>query len=393
MKSRTPTCEHCFPFPPSHLANWADDLISLLFYPVFDAAVPSFFTSPLVDKAVTNALLALGIVRKEKDFPLRDINPIAALFVTHGRKRGLEFEALRGPFGYLTFFRMRVPATKGAHSAKGAGGYVHEIDRLPGASAHSFIADDKWKVKGALAEHGYPVARGKSFWWFQKSAAARFSETLGYPIVVKPRRGSLSQHVFIAHGRAELRDALRSVAAYSPVFLVEKFVPNAELYRATVVDYNNVFVVKRVPAYVTGDGKSTLAALIRKSGLEMEKIERTLLADQRLNLHSIIPKGKKVPLHRKAILALSSKIEPVPAARTHPALLALCKDVAVRFQLPLVGIDIIMQDPSRPLTNQTAAILELNTLPNILMHTVHDVNGREENPVADALVDYVLAHY
>jgi D-alanine-D-alanine ligase-like ATP-grasp enzyme len=381
-------CEHCLPFAPHHFENWLDDLLALWCYPFFDSITPSFLASRFNDKASTDGLVFLGIVRREKEFALRDVNPIAATFIKQGRKRGADFEALRGPFGYLTFFRMH------------AGGRSREFDRLPGASANTIVADDKWLVKQELMRRGYPVAPGRAFWWFRKRAAARFAESLGFPVVVKPRRGSLSQHMFIVKDRAELRAALRNVTPYSPAFLVEKFVPNATLYRVTIVDDGRgrnegagdkkVFVVKRLPARATGDGKSTLATLARKMKLDVRHLDHALIKRQGVALRTVIPKGKKILLHHKAVMALRSEIVPVPLATIHPTTLAMCRDIAERFRLPLVGIDILMEDHRRPLADQHAAILELNTLPNILMHTFTR-NGREENAVADALVDLALA--
>lgn len=390
----TATCEYCAPFAPHHLENWLDDLLALWFYPLFEPITPAFLAARFNDKAITDVLVFLGIVRREKKFALRDINPIAALFIEHGRKRGADFEALRGPFGYLTFFRMH------------ANGRSREFDRLPGAATNTFVADDKWLVKRALAKRGYPVAPGRAFWWFRRRAAARFAETLGFPVVVKPRRGSLSQHMFIVKDRVELRAAFRNVARYSPVFLIEKFVPDATLYRVTIVDgvagvnvaeggtsdaagRQKIFVVKRLPAFVVGDGKSSLAALARALKFDEKNIDAPLLKKQSVGPDSVIPKGKKILLHHKAVMALGSKIEAVPLAEIHPEFIATCLDIAKQFRLPLVGIDILLTDHRRPLRGQNAAILELNTLPNILMHTFKK-NGREENAVADALVELAL---
>lgn len=372
-------CEHCSPFPPRHLENWLNDLLELLFYPVFESVTPSFLTSRFFDKAITDFFILVGIVRKEKELPLEKINPVAALFIKRGREKGIEFEALRGPVGYLTFFRMHIK------------GRTYEFDRLPGAAANSFIADDKWRTKKELKKMGYPVAAGKSFWWFQKNKAARFAETLAYPVVVKPRKGSLSQHMFIVKDRPGLSSALRNVAVYSPVFLVEKFIPNATLYRMTIVDGEKIFIVKRLPAQVTGDGKRTLRELVRETKFDMKNLNNALLKSQRVSLDSVIKKGVRILLHHKAVLALASKIEAIPLSQVHRDILAMCRSIAEHFHLPLVGIDVLLEDHGRSLQNQNAAILELNTLPNILMHTFQK-NGKEENEVADALVDFALRY-
>ena len=382
-------CEHCAPYEPRHFENWLDDVLALLIHPFFGRITPAPVAARFTDTAITNALVFFGIVRPERDFPLGKINPIAAIFIKRGRARGLAFEALRGPSGYLTFFRM------------GAGGRMRVIDRLPGAGANTFLADDKWRVKRELLKSGYPVAPGRAFWWFERRRAARYAASLGFPVVVKPRRGSLSQHMFVVKDGARLPGAVRSVSSYAPAFLIEKFVPGATLYRATVVDPpatatkengggrgggKRVFVVKRLPQAVTGDGENTLLALARNAGFDLRRLDREFLKEQGAAADGIIPRGKRVSLHRKAVMALHSEIVPVPPGEVHPSILAMCRSIAERFALPLVGIDILMRDHRIPLGAQDAAVLELNTLPNIVMHTFVK-EGREENEVADALVD------
>jgi D-alanine-D-alanine ligase-like ATP-grasp enzyme len=374
------TCKHCAPFSPHHIANWLDDLLDLFFLTPFEKVTPAFLTSHYFEKTITDLFLFIGLVRREKQFELGAVNPIAALFLERAQAKGIEVEALRGPFGYLTFFRMRL------------GDRFYEFDRLPGAAANPLTADDKWKVKQKLGRLGYPTAPGRAFWWFQKKRAARFAETLGYPLVVKPRKGSLSQHMFIIKNRADLAGALEDVAPYSPVFIMEKFVQGATLYRVTVVNGTQLFIVKRLPAQVTGNGKDSLQKLIHRAKFDLKNLNLSLLKSQRVGLRTVIPKGKTVLLHHKAIMALRSKIEAVPLPEVHQEILAMCRNVAAHFRLPLVGIDILLQDHRKSPGDQPAAILELNTLPNILMHTF-EKNGRKENAVADALVNFAPRYF
>jgi cyanophycin synthetase len=58
-------------------------------------------------------------------------------------------------------------------------------------------------------------------------------------------------------------------------------------------------------------------------------------------------------------------------------------------QAPLIGIDFISPDISRPYREQKCAILEVNSLPYIDMHH-YPVSGKERN-VAGQVLDYFMS--
>jgi cyanophycin synthetase len=369
-------CEYCAPYPSNHLLNWVGDFYDLFInYPLFSVVpqslMPFFYdiASFITDKVYINLFILLGFVHGEKNFPLEKMNPMSALFIERGRLRGIEFEVFLGPFGYLDDFRMRI------------NGRERAVDCIPIADYNSPVVDDKWKMKKILKKLGYPVAKGRFFWWFQKGAAIKFAEKLQYPVVVKPRKGSLSQHMFIVHDRKSLSLSIPAVIKYTPVFIVEKYIPDAILYRATVINKKQMFVVRRLPAAVVGDGENTLETLIRKMDFSLEDLDLGLLRTYEVNLQSVIPSGKMIQLTDKRILALKSRLEPVLLSEIHPRFIAMWLDIASRLDLPLVGIDTLLSDHRLSPDDQTAALLELNSLPNILLH---------KNEVADALVDAVL---
>jgi len=192
-------CEYCAPFPANHFFNWVGDFYDLFIsYPLFSAVPQSllpFFAdiaSFITDKVIINFFILFRMVHRERTFPLEKMNPMSALFIERGRMRGIEFEVFQGPAGYLDDFRMYI------------NGRERVVDCLPIVDHNSPVMDDKWRMKKIFKKLGYPVAEGKAFWWFQKKAAVKFAEKLGYPVVVKPRKGSLSQHMFIVNDRKRL---------------------------------------------------------------------------------------------------------------------------------------------------------------------------------------------
>ncbi|MBI2034077.1 MAG: hypothetical protein HYT13_03200 [Candidatus Liptonbacteria bacterium] len=229
LQANRKNCEDCLPYEPTHLQNWLSDIVELLLTPIFR----KFISSKILargEKIVDNLLLAINFFSLDKYFRLSEINPTAAIFIVAGKNRGIEFQGFENVLGYSDYFRMKV------------GKRYFDFEKLPRAehtvkNKLALQVDDKWVVKRELTKAGLPVAEGKAFWWFQKNRALRWARFFGYPLIIKPRRGSLSQHIYFdIQKETGLEQAIKKVNRYSPVFLLERFLPNLSLFRVTVVD-------------------------------------------------------------------------------------------------------------------------------------------------------------
>lgn len=388
-------CEDCAPYRPEHFLNWVSDLFELIVTPFFETLLPVKVIHR-GEKLIDDIFVELGLFSPEADFPLNEINPISALFITHARKRGLHVLALKSPFGYSRYFRIKI------------GGREFDFEVLPRAEMAvkkklSLHIDDKWVVKRELQTQGFPVALGKSFWWFQVREAIQWMRgAIGYPVIVKPRKGTLSQHVYYdIKDEAELTKALRKVKAYSPVFILEQFIPDAALYRVTVVDHDRLFAVKRSPPVVVGDGLHSIQELAAQKNISPGLFSHAVLAAQGFTPDSVPGCDTMVRLHRKIIHSLGAVFDEVALEEMHEENVALCKDIAAHFGNRLIGIDFLCQDIGTSWRKQRCAILELNSLPNIQMHSFtasrrssdEQTNEMVRNDVAEALVDLVLKYY
>jgi len=377
------SCPDCEPYEKDHLQNWIGEFIEILFNAPFELFMPN--TTYSLDKAVDDVLLKLKFFSLERNINLDRIHPLTAVFIRTARKFGFEFYALKSFRGYTGYFRMKI------------GDRLFDFEELPRAenstkNKWADKIDDKGFVKRVLQKNGLPVAPGRNFWWFQKDKAANWANNLGYPLIVKPRKGSLSKHVYYdIKNEAELKNALNKVVRYSPTFLIEKFLPELTLYRITVIDGKNIFAAKRLPPKIIGDGKRTISELAEKSNIPENNINIQLLNYQGLDLNSVPPKNETVLLHKKITVALGAKIEEVN--KIHPDNAALAKKVAEIFGSKLIGIDFLGEDIKKSWKSQRCAILELNSLPNIVMHNFQDKNGRPRNKVAEALVQMTLKYY
>lgn len=389
------TCPDCYPQPVNHVQKWVDGLMSLI--------LPSGGSCwKFLDRGIERAFVGLGLVTKDDDatMDLKKIFLRTSVVIEEGRKAGIKFWAFKGPYGYINSFEMEVDGKR------------FSFEGLPRAefleSKLARIVDDKAAVKKVLLKHGLPTPEGKSFWFFRKGAARRYGLKIGFPLVVKPRSGSLTHHVTLnIRTPKELDAGLRCAFVYEPCCIVERYVPNASLHRVTVVDGEFVACVQRVAAHVVGDGAHTISELIAEKNrdprraaagrkdailyqLVVNDVTERVLAKQGFNLDSVPPVGQTVGLQEKTLLDLGgSLVELTP--RIHPENKKLCERVAEIFGVKLVGLDVLAEDISKPWQTQPFAIIELNSLPFIDMH--HGPSDGEPVNVAARIIAMVKKYY
>ena len=346
-------------------------------------------------------LILFRVVSVKDSFTSKDIQLRTYCFIKEAEKLGIRFKALKGPFGYLSQFKMEI------------GGKSFWFEGLPRAEflnkPDGFNIDDKSFVKRKLAAGNFPVAKGRSFWFFQKKRAIRWAvNEPGFPVVVKPRAGSYCQGV-TANIRNEnkLKYAIEKAIAHSPSFIIEKFIPDSFVYRATVVDFDFVAVVKQIPANVIGDGVSSISKLIGKKNrdphrglphqkgfilfkLVVNETTNELLRERSYNLSTVLDKGEVFYLQKDPFAELGGDLEEV-TLKVHPDNIKLFQDVAKLFGVRLVGIDFIARDISVSFKSQQCAVLELNSIPCIEMHQF-PFEGEPQN-IAGALAKMVLKYY
>ena len=105
-------------------------------------------------------------------------------------------------------------------------------------------------------------------------------------------------------------------------------------------------------------------------------------------MESVLPPGTKAYLHSKIILKCGADIHD-KTDEVHPDNIALFQNFPP-LRYPLVGLDFICQDISRPYHQQECAVLEANSLPYIDMHH-YPATGQPRN-VASLIMDYVLGN-
>lgn len=310
-------------------------------------------------------------------------------------RRGYRVDTVRFLYSITELFRIHTPNNNLVFHA------------LPCANtvAHSPInLDDKYALKQFLYAHNFPHAPGRLFSGVR--GAIRHSHSMRFPLVVKPRFGSLSRHTTTnIKNVKDLSEAIRVAKMIADEFIVEEHV-EGENYRVTLVGHRVVACALRERANIVGDGTHTISELIARKNHDRRRghhcqINATLhkiavtsqmlavLRSQGLLTSSIPPHGQKIYLHGKIILSSGADIHDVTDA-VHPKNKELMETISRLLCAPLVGFDVIASDISLPYDESQLVIIEGNSAPFIDMHHF-PASGKSRN-VAAALLDWRLEH-
>lgn len=257
------------------------------------------------------------------------------------------------------------------------------------------IVQDKVKTKEYLNKGGVPIPLGDSFEKDEDIIA--YAEQIGYPVIVKPLKGSMGKGVYTnikdKEDLIEVLQELRSRYKYTE-YMVEKHYYGQE-YRIYVVGDAVIGATNRVPANIIGDGKNTITDLIKLKNNERKKNPylapkpikvdfevKSLLKSQGYDINSIPEKGERVFLRDKS--NLSSGGDPIEAT---DELSEEVKQIAVDAlkalpSIPHAGVDIIV-DPD---DNTKGVVLEANATAEIGFH-LFPLEGKARD-IPAAIIDY-----
>ena len=239
--------------------------------------------------------------------------------------------------------------------------------------------------KRFLTELGFPVPKGDVVYSFEE--AMEVAEQIGYPVAVKPVSGHKGIGVTADVGdKTELETAYQRAEAGIPeeekkAIIVENSIAGHD-YRLLCVNGRFVAGIERQPAFVVGDGQSTLQELIDRENrsvkrsdtptspmgkIQTDEAMHRYLEEQGLELTSVIESDRTVYLRKVA--NLSSGGFSIDATRkVHPDNIILAQDIAQHFRLTCMGIDIITADISQSWKQSSFGIIEINAAPGVYMH-------------------------
>ncbi len=260
------------------------------------------------------------------------------------------------------------------------------------------IAQDKDFTKRLLAACGVPVPEGQVV--ASADEAWEVAQDIGAPVTVKPSDGNHARGVTLELTQeANIRAAFALAEPEGSEVIVEKFIPGTE-HRLLIVGGKLVAATRGEPVSVHGNGQATLAQLVAQLNedprrgpeqeypldwIDLEKGAVQLeLKRQGVTPESVIPQGQSVLLQRNGNMAIDCTDE------VHPDVAYYAQLAAKIVGLDIAGMDMILQDVSRPMKEQGGAILEVNAGPGLLMH-LKPTSGTPR-PVGMAIADHLFPH-
>src|SRR5690606_31346010 len=170
--------------------------------------------------------------------------------------------------------------------------------------------------------------------------------------------------------------------------LLEEYVTGSDL-RVVLIDFEVVAAALRRPAAVVGNGKHTVRELIEKqsrrrsaatggeSSIPIDAEAARCVEKQGLSMDDVVPKGRELRVRETANLHTGGTLHDVTDG-LHPDLAAVSRKIAQTLDVPVVGLDFIVDDASSP----RYVFIEANERPGLANH--------EPRPTAARFVDLLF---
>ncbi|MEI8379781.1 MAG: cyanophycin synthetase [Planctomycetota bacterium] len=258
------------------------------------------------------------------------------------------------------------------------------------------IAQDKQLTKTMLKSAGIPVPEGREADSPEDAwSAAREIEGA---VVVKPVDANHGRGVFMdLTEEQQIRTAYTEALKEGSGVIVERFASGSE-HRLLVVGKNLVAGAAGDAAAVVGDGEHSIRQLIdlqinsdpRRGDNESFPLDTVLVGA--LTIIEIERQGYKpdsVPAPGvKVIVRRNDNLSRDITDQVHPSVAEHAVMAAQIVGLDIAGIDLVVEDISRPLEEQGGVIVEVNAGPGLLMH-LKPATGKPR-PVGEAIVNHLF---
>ncbi len=266
----------------------------------------------------------------------------------------------------------------------------------------ALVADDKNFTLSMAKHYGLPMPVSRLLSAKSKPDALEATSFLDEHkmVVVKPLDQGHGDGVtaWITDSK-QLSEAITYARKYSSDVLIQKHHRETD-HRILMVGYRLVAAVKRVPASVTGDGKSTVEQLLSIKNSDPRRGEghtsllstipiddvRKFIGDARMA--SVPAVGEVVTCLGAANVSRGGESHDVTDV-VHPSVVELCAKFARVAGMGICGCDVLCSDITKPASETRPVFLELNAGPGLRLHTYPN-HGTSRN-VGKAILDYLVA--
>lgn len=273
------------------------------------------------------------------------------------------------------------------------------------------IQRDKWSTNTIIERLGLPLPK----WQILDSTEDidKIWDEYEKPVVVKPTGLTGGKGVTVnldtieqaksAFKRAKEQAGSQIRSPWQTKIMIQEQV-QGEDYRLLVINGKLEIATKRIPAFVTGDGKHTIEELIDETNRDPRRDTRNpthtlkpiiidqplkdLLKKNSLTLDSIPDKDSKIYVRNIASMSQGGITQDFTESVSKEIKL-LVESIAHSIHAFTLGVDVMCLDLSKPLTKDNGAILEINTMPEAYLN-LYPVLGEQREYVAKTFVEELL---
>ncbi|PID33249.1 hypothetical protein CR969_01685 [Candidatus Saccharibacteria bacterium] len=267
---------------------------------------------------------------------------------------------------------------------------------------HSVISEHSSAMAATIADNKLLSAKVFELYGWNHPETAIYTDDRALEEFIEANKRIVIKPLDSAHGHGvsvdidNLEDAKLAISKarkFSERILLQQMV-EGEDYRLTCIDGKFVAAMKRTPASVVGDGKSTVAELIdienqhpNRGGYEkpLLKISAEGASDYigSDNMSRVPSLGETVRLAGPANISLGGSV--VDATdEVSEDMIRTAEDVASKLNMGICGVDFLWNQPN------PAHLIEININPGISSHDI-EFMGQSRNVIKSA-VDYLIAN-
>jgi len=321
------------------------------------------------------------------------------------------FAALRT--AYYQEFWQRTAAALGAGLTSVGGGYLQIKKNSKRTFVNDYevaldnhlilkIAGNKHIANRLMAEEGFPVPRFHRYDIDSMASAVGFMQEMGKPVVIKPGGGGGGRGVTMFVQTAEdLKKATYHAAVFGTHFIAEEQVEGAS-FRLLYLGGRFIDAVRRDPPLVRGNGKDTIARLIKLTNQE-RLVNKPVSALSPLTItYALLEQLKRLDLTLNSVPAkdetvvVNSVVNQNSASENHivrdqvsQQIIELGERIVRFLGIELAGLDIIAANLSEPLEKTGGIINEINTTPGLHHHDLVAESDKKIN-VGKVIIDYIF---
>ncbi|MFC3609315.1 N-acetylglutaminylglutamine synthetase [Stutzerimonas tarimensis] len=306
--------------------------------------------------------------------PEAHLNPYARIIVDEARKRGIEVHVDDADAGLFTL-------SHGGRKVR----CRESLSDLTSAVAMT-LCQDKSLTHRCLSHAGLKLPAQQLAGTDEDNAA--FLEKYGR-VVVKPLDGEQGHGVAVdITDEDELAAAIERASRFDSRVLLESFHPGDDL-RIVVIGFEVVAAAIRRPAQVIGDGRNTIGALIEaqsrrraaatggESRIPLDEETKRCLQGAGVTFDTVLDEGRQLAVRRTANLHTGGTLEDV-TDQLHPVLVEAAIRAARALDIPVVGLDLLVQDTGQP----DYVFIEANERVGLANH--------EPQPTAERFIDLLF---